>query len=502
MALIERTIVDLVEVTDALNGTATFADGSDLELPGVSLDFIEELFSPWPGIFVFYANRDPEPGEEHVPVDTPVVVDTYSTGVYFFLSPPQVFINGVLAVDGYTFQAGFLGPGSSVIAFNVAEGFRVTIDPESDFPPNSIVTVRVLQTDPMFSYPDYDVTYTFRTAGPPLLESVTNNPLLYGPNDEDPRQCHKRVRVVFTDDMKQESATDADDALNPANYTIEPLGAPAVTLQVVDVLQVQYPPSEGADLSPRTVDLVTDMELTFGAPYRLHVSNVIDLEGLTIAPDSTLDFNAYAPVFPANRRFYVWEMLAQRNRERDRSGDLRRFTACVQEVVNLLLCKIDDWPSIFDIDTAPRDMLEAMLRDLGNPFSFPDLTILDMRRLLRTLIAIYRAKGTARGIINVVEFFLGLTITITPYSSIGWRIRRHRLGVTTRLGTGNRRALYTFLVRTAVNLTDQQRARLSAIVEYMKPAHEHWRLVEPATEDPIDHWAIGLSRLGTQTFLH
>jgi hypothetical protein len=53
-------------------------------------------------------------------------------------------------------------------------------------------------------------------------------------------------------------------------------------------------------------------------------------------------------------------------------------------------------------------------------------------------------------------------------------------------------------------LTDEQRARMRRLATYMHPAHEHLLgFIEPTPppEEP-DHWEIGLSELGTETFLH
>ena len=78
-------------------------------------------------------------------------------------------------------------------------------------------------------------------------------------------------------------------------------------------------------------------------------------------------------------------------------------------------------------DLAAERFLDLMLQDLGNPFPF-DLSAADKRRLLNVLVAIYREKGTAVGIKNVIRFFLGLEVDIITYTGEGLVLGESLLG--------------------------------------------------------------------------
>src|SRR6185369_6179522 len=112
-----------------------------------------------------------------------------------------------------------------------------------------------------------------------------------------------------------------------------------------------------------------------------------------------------------DRDFNLWEMIPQVNQDLDASRDLFKFVACLQEVVDLLLCDVDRWTDIIDVDVAEERYLDQMLIGLGNPFSFAaELEVIDKRRLVRVLVGMYRLKGTARGIRDAIRFFLGLEV--------------------------------------------------------------------------------------------
>ena len=115
----------------------------------------------------------------------------------------------------------------------------------------------------------------------------------------------------------------------------------------------------------------------------------------------------------------------------------------------------------------------------------------------------YRQKGTARGIINAVRFFLGVEIeAVTAYAGEALVLGESELGVDWILGPSSRFARYAFDVIVVVPLTDAQRKQLRAIVEYLKPAHTHFvTLVEPAPPAFIDHWEFGVSEVGVTGLL-
>jgi hypothetical protein len=157
---------------------------------------------------------------------------------------------------------------------------------------------------------------------------------------------------------------------------------------------------------------------------------------------------------------------------------------------------------VIDPDLAAELFLDLMLLDLGNPFPF-DLSLVDKRRLLNVLVAIYREKGTAVGIKNAIRFFLGLEVDVIAYSGEALVLGESLLGEDWVLGPAGSFAAYSFEVVVPRALAAEGRRRLRAIVDYMKPAHTHLaRIVEPEIPEVIDHLELGLSELGETWVLH
>lgn len=214
------------------------------------------------------------------------------------------------------------------------------------------------------------------------------------------------VRVVFSGAVPQVDATAAGDALNPANWavtaTVVPGGlVPTAEVQVISV----------ATVTATTVDLEFDTDLSPGRPYR---ASAMGITGLLSSP-SHADFNAFVPPVPAGRDFAVADMIPRKNWSEDDSGDLARFVACLQDHLTILLATVDRWADIIDPERAFERFVDLMLVDMGNPFRFADLSLVDKRRLLLSLITIYQLKGTTVGIRSAINFFTGLDVDIIAF---------------------------------------------------------------------------------------
>jgi phage tail-like protein len=449
-----------------------------VELPAFYVDGV--LLDPTPSRPAV-VSRDPEPNDVEVPLGSPVTFDLVDVGPDGIdAAATQVFIAGALAFAGGIFQPGFDGPGSSASSPQ-ADTLRLVVAPTVPFDSLEHVVVRVVtQTvggafvlDTAWAFDCQDLT-------PPLVVGAQAREL-------------QRVRVSFDEQVKEADGTAPDDALNPANYALTRLSAPAVDAQVLAV--------EAVTMS--AVDLLTDLELTPGASYRVEVSRVVDAFGNAIvAPGNAATFTGFAPPRPANRAFDLYALVPALNRREDDTGDLRRFLACLQEVSDLLLHDVDAFTDLLDPDLAPEWALDLMLGELGNPFPF-DLSIADKRRLIHVLVAIYREKGTAGGITNAIRFFLGLEVDVDAYSGEALVLGESLLGVDWILGPSGPFSAYAFEVIAPRALEDEERRRLRQIVTYMKPAHTHFaRLVEPAPPEIIDHVELGLSELGDTWILH
>jgi phage tail-like protein len=450
----------------------------ELELPAVYLDAI--LLDPTPARPAVI-NRDPEPGEIQVPIDTLVAVDITDVGPDGIdTAATQVLVAGVLAFDGGVFQAGFDGPASTATSPQ-PDTLRVVIDPVAPFTSLQEVLVRVV-TATAGGAATLDTSWTFR------CEDLTA-PRVVGAQARE----LQRIRVSFDEPVQHDDPTATDDALNPANYAFERLSAPAVPIRAVAVEAV----------TDSAIDVLTDIEATPGAAYRVTVEDVADPFGNVVAaPFEAADFVGFVPARPAGRRFDLYQLLPAMNRREDETGDLRRFLACLQEVTDLLVHDVDRFTDILDPDLAPEPFLDAMLFDLGNTFPF-DLFASDKRRLLNVLVAIYREKGTAVGIKNAIRFFLGFEVDIIAYSGEALVLGESLLGENWILGPAGSFAAYSFEVVVPRALAIEERRRLRAIVDYMKPAHTHLaRVVEPEIPEVIDHLELGLSELGETWLLH
>jgi phage tail-like protein len=265
-----------------------------------------------------------------------------------------------------------------------------------------------------------------------------------------------RVRVSFDHEVQQVDAAGRDDALNPARYALTRVSAPAVEAVVAAVESV----------TSSAVDLLTDVPLTPAASYRLDVEGVADVSGTVIdAADGTAVFTGFVPPRPASRMFELYRFLPELNRREDETCDLQRFLACLQEVTDLGLVDIDRFTDILDPDIAAEPFVDLMLGELGNPFSF-DLSVVDKRRLLNVLVAMYREKGTGGGIINALRFFLGLEVQVTAYAGEALSLGESLLGEDWVLGPSSRFAALAFEVVSPRLLSTEERRRLRQIVDY------------------------------------
>lgn len=490
----QRTLTDLAALTTGLGaGAHTVSlrlelEGApenpcEVELPGVYLDqVIQDQTTDRLVIF----NRLPGPGQGDVPLSSAIfftIVDTGPDGVD--LASITVKVNGVDAlVPGSGFQSGFYGDISAVTG-----GYLVEIDSPAPLPSDVDVSVRVIAST-VGGTAHYDATYAFHTIDqtPPVVQSA----LASSPTT---------VLVTFSEPVLEDDAADAGDALNATNYVLQLVsGAPAVTPEVVGAT------ASGAS----AVELELDMEMTPRATYRVVVTGAEDVHGNAVAaPNNAAVFTGYAPQIPEGRDFDIWSFFPELNQLEDDSGDLRALIGCWQEVTNLLLSKIDAFVErVIDPDFCDAAQLDLMLADLGNPFAFAvGLDEQSKRRLVQTLVAIYREKGTDVGIVDAIRLFMGIEVTITQPQiggpPLGQAIISGPSGQAWVLGAASLREKMTFNVNVPVLLTADEFAQMAAIVTYMKRAATHPVVVQPAPPPAQpNHVVLGLSQLGVNWILH
>jgi phage tail-like protein len=462
----------------------------ELELPGVYVDAILADASTARPVL---CNRLPEGGETSVPRGTSIQVDVsdpQASGIN--ASATWVWVGGQLAFDGSSFQAGWNGGGSSTASRDSGQTLRITVDPTSDFASEALVTVRVVSRTNDGATIDQSYWFRIEDYTAPRLTSAL-------------AWSRSVVRVEFSEPVV------ASEALHPQSWSIGVVGGPRVSWgEFRSAAAVWVDVSSVTQVSDRVFDVVTDIPMTMRAVYRVTAGSIHDLRGNVVDPlASSLDFES-VDSRPAERHLELVEMVPAMNLREDDTHDLRKLLWAWQEPIELVLCLVDEWLQVLDPETAPEPYLDAMLADLGNPFTF-SLSIEQKRRLIGLLVPIYRQKGTGEGIVSTVRLFLGLDVTINYPCFEGAPLGFAVLGGddpgddpgTFVLG-GSAFDHYGYEVVSGILLTDDQREKVRGIAEYMQAANEHLiAILEPTDPSPVpDHLELGISELGVNWILH
>jgi len=167
--------------------------------------------------------------------------------------------------------------------------------------------------------------------------------------------------------------------------------------------------------------------------------------------------------------------------------------------------RVDCFPSIMDPNTAPPRFLDGLLAHLGNPFILEEgLSDTEKRRLSLMLFDIYGLKGTCPGFIAALRILYDITVTDCVQANVDcWTLDVDSLGIGTILCGSTAQEARTFSLMVNTNLTQRQRDQLTNVVDYMKPANTFFaEFIEPGTPRFINHWVLGISKLGKNTDLH
>jgi phage tail-like protein len=457
----------------------------ELELPAL---YVDALTIDSPAARPMLANRFPAPNTTQIARDTTIqldLMDTTASGI----DPDSitVYVDGEVAFADGDWTAAFDGPDQEFTSLDGGRTRRLRIDPTTDFASLEFVDVRVVaatndgeQLDQIYSFRIEDFT----------VPTVVSARATSGTATE----------VEFDEPVLQASAAGVNDALNPDNWEITLVSSTGDSSIYRSAVWVAI--TAVTSVSDRKVALTVDMEMSPRAVYRVTALGVRDLFGNQVeAPNNTATFTAVGEQ-PPDRQFHVTELLPPVAIQEDETGDYLRWMGVVQDIFELLLRHVDRWPDIIDPELAPEPFVDAMLQDLGNPFTF-ELTLLEKRKLALLLVPIYKSKGTARGIKGAIRTLMGLEVTLSyPYFSGG------RLGVAkldeSFILAGSQRHAYSYRIHSPRALTDVERSRITEIAKYMQVAHEHLiGIVEPGgpPAEP-DHMVLGLSRLGINWRLH
>lgn len=163
---------------------------------------------------------------------------------------------------------------------------------------------------------------------------------------------------------------------------------------------------------------------------------------------------------------------------------------------------------MMDPDKCPDHLLDFHLKRLGwnapIPLDPPDGNGIrgteQRRRVIKNLIGIYKLRGTAPGIVDVIKFFLNLDVTFdypgNLYASGNgatsgyWRLDTSKLGsgsrlsfdyrITDSLNSADMKHLFMFRLYAAVPsvLNEQQVKQVATVAQWAKPAEANFRIYD------------------------
>lgn len=273
------------------------------------------------------------------------------------------------------------------------------------------------------------------------------------------RDLH-HVRIQFSNEV-------LPSALKPEAYRFASLATPTFN---PTVKSVRYVNGRGIIFNS-LIELTLHDDLSPGIEYEIYISGV---QGVAA---TSATFLSYSPNWPAARNFQLWDFVPTINKAEDQTQDLEKFFLVLQDQLDTQLASIDNWSDILDSDRADEAYLDAMLADLGNPFTFEDIYENDKRLLLRVLVQIYKKKGTDDAIRDAIRLFMGFDSQINLYRDSGAKLGkagtvRSRLDGSFVLGGGGP---FDFALTVATTepagrpLTSTEKTRIERIVSVVKP---------------------------------
>ncbi len=155
------------------------------------------------------------------------------------------------------------------------------------------------------------------------------------------------------------------------------------------------------------------------------------------------------------------------------------FNAFCEMETELIKPAIVDLSNITNIDKTRA--IDIILTNLGNPFPFFILTESKKRSLARTLVPMYRKKGTAVGIEQALLFFLQHTARVVDFSDPGdvWVLGESELGEDTFLAPSTEGPeLFFFVVEFDVCLTDVEKDQATRVIDFMKPGWTSYVIID------------------------
>lgn len=167
------------------------------------------------------------------------------------------------------------------------------------------------------------------------------------------------------------------------------------------------------------------------------------------------------------------------------AGPLRRFLEALDAALEAIHDDIAGLPDVISPVRCPEPFLDKILSSLGWTLPVEQKV---KRELCKTAALVYRQKGTAAGVKNLIRLLVGMECEI----------------VNAVRDPASRPSFYTFEIFPITPARDwaaDEKAAVSAIVNYMKPAHTHF-VINSYSGDMAHHWSLGESRLDQNAALH
>lgn len=218
-------------------------------------------------------------------------------------------------------------------------------------------------------------------------------------------------------------------------------------------------------------------------------------------------------------RLRLIEMMPYAFVREDATGDYQRFLdEVLQPELDNLLADVDRFKLVRDPDRVDvEEVLDAMLADVGTPFDIASLTVNQKRRLVRTILALFRIMGTEQAIRDTISIFTQYEVVriISPSTVDAWDLGVDVLGDGIHpinpedpsdfavLGPSARFMIYSFSIELDQPLNPADEPVIRKLVDIVKPCYMHFLgIVQPPPAQTISHWEIGYSELSTNTDLH
>lgn len=296
----------------------------------------------------------------------------------------------------------------------------------------------------------------------------------------------------------------AADAQNPANYTVTHvpggnLDGPGEAVDLT-VIAVEEPETgvtiDGGYRVCAQIVLVVDFEQTARCDYNVAVANVVHTTGVIDPAHDDQDFDGYIVSWVPRQSLHLYDILPPLSRRLDDTGELELFCTVIQEVFDRFTEDIDAFfNELCTLDYMRPEWLDGLLYDLGDQYSeIFNLTTNEKRRLAGALVSMYRRKGTCIGMVEAIDFFMGITIlgcrggwddcwTLAggaypaPYdgSYLSEGVYPAASGGDAYLGPVGYEVYSFWLLHAAPGtLTADQLTKIAAIVDLIKPAYTHY----------------------------